>query len=217
MFIECICIISVQITFNGHIFMQTEVENRKNIIVAGFDPPASCNLGWSIFATDNEGYGRMVNAGILYLPDGEGERLLCIRDFLIELVEKNDINVMCFERAIGFGMAAVREMIGENTGVIKLVGADYGIKIDALATSSMALLFTGFGGKKDKEGNAKKTRTKRVARDIFYPGQSFKQISSHNNKENFEHQADAIGFCTAYLLKEGIPVQGPGGTLYPKS
>lgn len=193
-----------------------EISTNNKIVVAGFDPPASCNLGWSVLSTDEtfgNKTGRLMDAGVLRLPDDEPSRLLAIRDFLVDLVEKYDINVMCFERAIGNGMEAVRQMIGENTGVIKLVGASYGIKLVQIHTSRMALLFTGFGGGKDKNGLSKKTRTKKIARDIFYPDQSFKSIASYGNTECFEHQADSIGFCVAYLIENGVRVEGPGGII----
>lgn len=194
-------------------------KNNEKIVVAGFDPPATSNLGWSIFTTDEslERKGRLVQAGVFSLPDDEGERLLAIRNFVLDLVESNNVNVMVFERAIGNGVAFIRELIGANTGVIKLVGASYGVKFEAIHTGTMALQFTGHGGKKDKNGVSKKTRTKRIARDIFYPGKSFKSIASHGDNECFEHEADAIGFCVTYLLKLGIPVVGPGGEILPKN
>lgn len=193
-------------------------EYNKSIVVAGFDPPASSNMGWAILSTNHEeGCGELLAAGVLHLPDDEAERLLRIRDFLVDLVEQHNINVMCFERAIGNGMASIREQIGENTGVIKLVGASYGIDFVAIHTSTMALQFTGYGGGKDKNGVSKKTRTKQTARDIFYPGESYKKIaSSESGSECFEHLADALGFCTTYLLQLGIPIKGPGGRIDPK-
>lgn len=191
---------------------------KEKIIVAGFDPPSSSNLGWSVFSTDNpDKIGKFIDGGVFYLPSDESERLLSIRDFLVDLIETHNINTMCFERSIGFGMANIREKIGENTGVIKLVGASYSIKFVALHTSTMAKLFTGFGGSKDKDGVTKKTLTKQKARDIFYPGKSFKEISSKNGKENFEHFADAIGFCVAYLLTQDFVVEGAGGKFEPKT
>jgi len=193
---------------------------NEKITVAGFDPPASSNLGWSVFTTDESlgnNIGRLVDAGVFWLPDDEAERLLAIRDFLVELVEKHGVNVMCFERAIGNGVESVRQMIGENTGVIKLVGASYGIKFVQMHTSTMAKLFTGYGGSKDHNGVSKKTRTKQTGRDIFYPGQSFKSISCHEEKECFEHMADAIGFCASYLLQQNITIEGPGGSIVPKN
>lgn len=187
---------------------------NNKITVAGFDPPASTNLGWAILTTDDSlnRTGRYVDAGVFSLPDEEGDRLLAIRDFLVDLVETHDINVMCFERAIGNGVAFIREMIGENTGVIKLVGASYGVDFVAIHTSTMGKQFTGSGAAKGK-----KSRIKSTARDIFYPDQSFKSIANHNDKECFEHQADAIGFCATYLLQLGIPIEGPGGKIEPQN
>ncbi len=193
--------------------MNENIINKKEIIVAGFDPPASCNMGWAIFSTkDNNMQGKMLDAGVYHLPDEESERLLKIRDFVIDLIDKYEINCMCFERSIGFGMAQIREKISENTGVIKLVGASYGIKFSAIHTSTMAKQFTGSGS-----ANKKKSRIKQIARDIFYPGKSYKEIAvSDNGNECFEHLSDAIGFCSTYLLNLGIPIVGAGGIIEPK-
>jgi len=191
----------------------------NKIIVAGFDPPASSNLGWSVFETYDELgriVGKLLDAGVEKLPDDESERLLKIRDFIVDLIEKYNINAMAFEKSIGQGFAAIRAMVCENTGVIKLVGASYGVDLAAIHTSTMALQFTGFGGTKDQNGLSKKTRTKQTARDIFYPGQSFKSIASHNGNECFEHLSDAIGLCATYLLQRGIIIEGAGGTIEPK-
>ena len=191
-------------------------KEKDNIIVAGFDPPSISNMGWAIFSKDNiENIGRLIDGGVLHFPDDESERLLSIRDFIIDLIDKYDINVMAFEKSIGNGFAATRAIICENTGVIKLVGASYGIKIDAIHTSTMALQFTGYGGGKDKDGVSKKSRIKQVARDIFYPDMSFKSIASYKEKECFEHLGDAIGFGSTYFLQIGIPVEGPGGKIEP--
>ncbi len=192
----------------------------KKIIVAGFDPPASSNLGWSVLETYEEfgkNIGRLVDAGVEKLPDDEAERLLKIRDFIVDLIEKYNINVMVFEKSIGHGFAATRAMICENTGVIKLVGASYNVELVAIHTSTMALQFTGFGGTKDQNGLSKKTRTKQMARDIFYPGQSFKSIANYNGNECFEHLSDAIGLCSTYLLQNNIIIKGAGGTITPKN
>lgn len=182
------------------------------IIVAGFDPPASSHLGWAILSNDNpEQIGKMLGGGVFRLPDGEKERLLAIRDFMVDLIEEHNINVICFENSIGYGMAAIRQQIGENTGVIKLVGASYDTQIVAIHTGTMALQFTGSGSHKGK-----KSRIKQTARDIFYPKQTFKSIASYNDNECFEHLADALGFAVCYLLNQGFSVEGPGGLIFPK-
>jgi len=184
------------------------MENK--IVVAGFDPPASSNLGWSVFEAEN-GIGRHKASGIFILPDTEVERLLSIRDFLIDLVEKYSLNIMCFERAIGNGVASVREMIGENTGVIKLVGASYGIEFVAIHTSTMAKVYTGSGAPKGK-----KSRIKDISRKLFFPGRSYKDIAvNQSGNEFFEHQADAIGFAATYLLQDKNTIKGDGGYIIP--
>lgn len=182
----------------------------EKLIVAGFDPPASSNLGWAIFFAENK-TAKHISSGILVLPDIEAERLLCIRDFLIDLIEKYGMNVMCFERAIGHGVANVREMIGENTGVIKLVGASYNVKIEAIHTSTMGKIYTGSGTAKGK-----KSRIKDISRSLFFPSCSYKEIATNESgNEYFEHQADAIGFAATYLLQKGIKIEGDGGYILP--
>jgi Holliday junction resolvasome RuvABC endonuclease subunit len=186
---------------------------KDDITVLGLDPPASTNMGWAIFSTKNtNGMGKMVDGGIFVLPDREKDRLLAIRDFIIDLIDKYNINSIVFERSIGRGFDVVRACISENTGVIKLVAASYDIQFEAIHTSTMALIFTGSGSFKGK-----KSRIKQIARDIFHPGMSYKSIaSSPSGNECYEHIADSEGFCVTYLLKLGIPVEGPGGTIFPK-
>ncbi len=186
---------------------------ENNIIVAGFDPPSIANMGWAILAQEN--FGELLDGGVLHFPDNESERLLLIRDFVIDIIEKYKINIMAFEKSIGNGFAATRAKICENTGVIKLAGASYGIKLEEIHTSTMALQFTGYGGGKDKNGISKKSRIKQTARDIFYPDESFKSIVNNNGVECFEHLGDAIGFAATYLLQLGISVKGSGGIINP--
>ena len=186
------------------------VTNREWSVLS-FDPPASSNMGWACFHVfQNE--ARLAESGVLDIPDGTGERLMAIERFIENLVEKHPcVRAMCFERAIGNGFAPVREKIGENTGVIKLVGANLGVEYVAVHTSTAAKVFTGSGS-----AIGKKSRIKRTAKDLFFPNQSYKQIApDHNGGEKFEHQADAIQFACCYLMKNGVSVAAPGGKLLP--
>ncbi len=179
--------------------------------VLSFDPPSSSNMGWACFHV-SQGEAKLASSGVLDIPDGTGARLLAIERFVERLAEENpNVSVMCFERAIGNGFAPVREKIGENTGIIKLVGARVGAEYVAVHTSTMAKVFTGSGA-----AIGKKSRIKKTARDLFFAGQSYKQIApSSEGGERFEHQADAIGFGCTYLLKNGVAVNAPGGKLLP--
>ena len=189
--------------------------SHEGLVVAGFDPPSQRNLGYGVLRVEG-GVARLVESGVCSLPDGDAARLLAIQSFVVDLFEKWDIDVMCFERAIGRGEADVRERIGENTGVIKLVGASFGAELQGLHPQTNAKTWTGYGGGKDKGGRTIKTRMKQMSRDVFFPKRSFKSIASdENGKENFEHQADGIGLAACYLLKHGIPVSGDGMGVLP--
>lgn len=191
------------------------------LVVAGFDPPSVQNWGWAIVAVSDDGFGELVGYGSERVEGETGARLLHIQDFTIDLVERFEVNAMCFEMARGQGRTDVRERLGENTGVIKLVGASYSMPIYAMPTNHMAKVFTGNGSNlKPKPGEpSKKTRTMRAARDLFFPGMSFKAISSNEETgdSTFEHVADAIGFAVAYAIDAGYPVRGAGGILRPES
>lgn len=193
----------------------------RQLVVAGFDPPSSLSLGYAVLAVNAEGFGELVGYGVELVEEDTGRRLLHIQDFTIDLVEQHGVNAMCFEMARGQGRTEVRERLGENTGVIKLVGAAYGMPIHAMATNHMAKMLTGNGSnRKPKPGEpSKKTRTMRAARDLFFPGMSFKSISTREDTgaENFEHIADACGFAVAYVLDAGFSIKGPGGILRPDS
>jgi len=102
-------------------------------------------------------------------------------------------------------------MLAENTGVIKLVAAWAGVKVDALHTSTMAKRYTGSGHHKGK-----KSRIKSTTRDLFFPGQTYRSIApKESGGESFEHQADAVGFAACYLISNGIPVLGKTMSLLP--
>lgn len=177
-----------------------------------FDPPSSSNLGWACFSVDSDDVARLECSGVYRIPDGTGQRLLAIERFVELLIERYPgVSVMCFERAIGNGFAPVREKIGENTGVIKLAGARSGVDFVAVHTSTMAKVFTGSGS-----SDGKKSRIKRTAKDMFFPGSSYREIAPDGEGgEKFEHQADAIGMGCCHLMKNGIRIEGPGGTLLP--
>lgn len=175
------------------------------------DPPSSSNLGWACFSISSN-VARLEDSGVHSIPDGMGPRLLDIERFIELMMEQHpDISVMCFERAIGHGFAEVRERIGENTGVIKLAGARAGVEFIAVHTSTAAKIFTGSGS---SEG--KKSRIKKTARDLFFPGKSYREIApKEEGGERFEHQADALGLGCCHLMKNGVRVECPGGVLYP--
>ena len=181
-------------------------------VLLSFDPPSSSNLGWACFIVDSDKVARLECSGVRQMPDETGPRLVEIERFVEILMENyENVAVMCFERAIGSGFAPVREKIGENTGVIKLAGARCGVEFVAVHTSTMAKVFTGSGS-----SQGKKTRIKTLARDLFFPGQNYKQIAPNSEGgEKFEHQADAIGMGCCHLMKNGVKIEGPGGTLLP--
>jgi len=175
------------------------------------DPPSSCNLGWACFSISSN-VARLEDSGVHSIPDGTGSRLLDIERFIELMMEQHpDISVMCFERAIGNGFSAVRERIGENTGVIKLAGARAGVEFIAIHTSTAAKIFTGSGS---SEG--KKSRIKKMARDLFFPGKSYREIApKEEGGERFEHMADSISIGASLLMSRGVMVEGPGGVLFP--
>jgi Holliday junction resolvasome RuvABC endonuclease subunit len=180
--------------------------------VVSFDPPAETNMGWAILRSEN-GVAHLVESGVHKVAAEEGERLLGIQQFAVDLVDRHgDVAAMCFERAIGRGFDPTREKLGENTGVLKLVGYSYGIEVTKLHTMTMAKLFTGSGAAKGK-----KSRIKETARDLFFPGAKFRGICPDGTGESFEHQADAIGFACCFLLSIGVSISGLGGTLIPES
>ena len=177
-----------------------------------FDPPSSSNLGWACFSIDSDDIARLECSGVYRIPDGTGQRLLAIERFVELLIERYPcVSIMCFERAIGNGFAPVREKIGENTGIIKLAGARAGVEFVAVHTSTMAKVFTGSGS-----SGGKKSRIKKTAKDVFFPGMSYREIAPDGEGgEKFEHQADAIGMACCHLMKNGVRIEGPGGTLPP--
>lgn len=179
--------------------------------ILAFDPPSSANLGWACFIVD-EDVAKLDASGVHSVPDETGPRLLSIERFIERLMENYPFtSIMCFERAIGNGFAPVRERIGENTGIIKLSGARYGVMFEAVHTSTMAKVFTGSGA-----SNGKKTRIKMLAKEIFFPGKNYREIApKEGGGEKFEHQADAIGMACCHLMKNGVRIEGPGGTLLP--
>ena len=200
---------------NGLVVFEDDLDQIETVCdwsLLSFDPPSSSNMGWASFHVSSDNEARLSESGVLDIPDTTGERLMAIERFVEKLVEKNhNVRIMCFERAIGNGFAPVREKIGENTGVIKLVGATLGVEFIAVHTSTAAKVFTGSGA-----SVGKKSRIKKTARDLFFPDQSYKQIApDHNGGERFEHQADAIQFACCYLLKNGVKIECPGGTLLP--
>lgn len=189
------------------------MEFTDGFCVAGFDPPSSRNLGWAVLRVEG-GVARRVAAGVHPLPDGDGPRLLSIQEFVIGLFDEWDIRAMCFERAIGKGQEDVRERIGENTGVIKLIGASYGAELKGLHPSTTAKTWTGSGI--SKKGNVLKTRVKRFSKELFYPGMKYGQITvDEKGSENFEHMGDALALAGSYLLQRGVPVEGVGMSLLP--
>lgn len=201
-------------------YMDKDIINSR-LVVAGFDPPSVLSFGFFIIAVNEDGYGELAGYGVELVPEETGARLLHIQDFTIDLVERFGVNAMCFEMARGQGRTDVRERLGENTGVIKLVGASYGMPIHAMPTNHMTKVFTGNGSnRKPKPGElSKKARTMKAARDLFFPGMTLKQISVREDTgaNNAEHIFDAAGFSVVYALDAGYSVRGPGGILRPNS
>ena len=184
--------------------------------ILSFDPPSTINFGWACFAV-TDGEATLADSGVEILPktDDVCTRLLAVETFVLSLLDRFDHpTAMVFERSIGGGFAATRENLGENTGVIKLIGVHRGMKIEAINTGTMALKMTGSASKAGK-----KTRLKQLARRAFFPGaKTFISIASYVNDkgetvEFFEHQADAICFGAYHLLTMDITVIGPGGSV----
>jgi len=99
------------------------------MIVIGLDPCSTKNLGFCVFNdTELVTCGTNVLVGI--------NSFLEINDFMEELVEDYSPDLVIMERSIGLGFAPLREKICENTGAIKMLLSQKGIKFDVMNTKS---------------------------------------------------------------------------------
>jgi len=193
--------------------MSSPIEDINSVFyVFGFDPPSVKNVGWCVFGVYDDKYAKLIEYGVYQIKNNEDSRLLELQDFVVDLFSKYyNVKYLCFERAIGQGREYIREKVGENTGVIKLVGISYKADIVGLHPSTVAKIWTGYGG--TKKGEKLKTRVKKRSKEVFFPDLDYASILPDGL--DFEHVADAIAICCAFLLSKEIAICGQNLTILP--
>ena len=138
---------------------------------------------------------RLISSGVLVLStDDPNLRLMEIHEFVVDRILDSRVDAVAIERTISGGFIGTSELVSAAVGVIRLACAECGVPCHAITTSSMARTFTGSGSR-----SGKKSRTKRRAKELFWPEFATYSRISEEVGGDFEHVADACGIAYSAL------------------
>lgn len=192
------------------VITEKDIALDRSGYILGLDPPASRDLGWALCHYDHDArWLSYVDSGGFDI-DGtkdEAARCLNLRNFLQSLHNQHDpIILYCIERAIGRGFDVARELLGENTGIIKLTAYENGSKVVSINTNHMFKVLD-IPTKKKVDRQEKKVLTCKKVKDMF-PEQLEDRKPSKSGK--FTHEADALGFIVSFCIDKDIEIEGNG-------
>jgi len=118
--------------------------------------------------------------------ENKDKRLLDTKILMEEILEKHNIEIVVFERSMGFGKAFIRNQLSEQTGIVKLMSYEHEIPVVEISPKTAKKIITG-------NGNAKK---KEVIENVL------RVFDLQKKDMSSEHEADAISMAYAYFKME---------------
>ena len=90
-----------------------------DVVILSLDPPAKVNLGYCISEIQNDSFSIIKHNTYKIKAKKSARKLSEIYDFIVDIIDKENIQLVITEQSMGWGTMYLRKLLNEFSGVMK--------------------------------------------------------------------------------------------------